>query len=192
MTSIFVAKLDFGVTSEELRAAFAEYGKVLKASVAMDRETGKSRGFGFVEMEDAAEARNAISALDNSNFNGRPVSVKQAEPRESRPARDAGSRPPFQGGGERKPFQRDDSKGFTPRPAASPSLTPDDFTKLASQSSPKNNKTEKKKKNGLMEAYKKSGKTPRYDLDDDMDDWKPNSGKKSNSQFDEEEDEDKF
>ena len=78
MTSIFVAKLDFGVTSEQLKSTFEQYGKVLKASVATDRETGKSRGFGFVEMEDQTEARNAISALDNYQFNGRPISVKEA------------------------------------------------------------------------------------------------------------------
>ena len=99
MTSIFVAKLDFGVTSEQLKSTFEQYGKVLKASVATDRETGKSRGFGFVEMEDQTEARNAISALDNYQFNGRPISVKEAEPRESRPPREQGSRPPFSGNG---------------------------------------------------------------------------------------------
>jgi len=60
MTSIFVAKLDFGVTSEQLKETFEQYGKVLKATVATDRETGKSRGFGFVEMADSDEAKNAI------------------------------------------------------------------------------------------------------------------------------------
>ena len=194
MTSIFVAKLDFGVTSEQLKSTFEQYGKVLKASVATDRETGKSRGFGFVEMEDQTEARNAISALDNYQFNGRPISVKEAEPRESRPApggsrpAPGGSRPPFAGSGERKPFQRTDS-----RPSAH-NLTPEDiikpttsFTKVID----KNKSEPKKKKNGSMEAYKKSGKTPRYDLDDDMDDWRPAGGKKSNSQF-EEDDDDEF
>ena len=189
MTSIFVAKLDFGVTSEQLKSTFETYGRVLKASVAMDRETGKSRGFGFVEMEDNAEAKNAISALDNSLLNGRPISVKEAEPRESRPQRDAGARPSYSPPQDRKPFQRsEDPRPFTPRPSAPPTLTPEDFAKLASQSSEKNKKSEKKKKGGSMEAYKKSGKTPRYDLDDDFDDWKPNSGKK-NVQFDDDDDE---
>lgn len=177
MTSIFVAKLDFGVTSDQLKNAFSEFGTVLKASVAMDRETGKSRGFGFVEMNDASEARNAISALDNSDMNGRPISVKEAEPRESRPA--PGARPPFAGSGERKPFQRTDSRPSTPN------LTPEDIIKPATSFTKvidKNKSEPKKKKNGSMEAYKKSGKTPRYDLDDDMDDWKPNAGKK-NIQF---------
>ena len=197
MTSIFVAKLDFGVTSEQLKSTFEQYGKVLKASVATDRETGKSRGFGFVEMEDQTEARNAISALDNYQFNGRPISVKEAEPRESRPPREQGSRPPFAGNGERKPFQRNDGPS---RPASAPSrpqvntsiLTPEDFAKLASQSSEKPKKSDKKKKGGSMEAYKKSGKTPRYDLDDDDFDWRPSGGKKSNSQFEDDDDDDDF
>lgn len=187
MTSIFVAKLDFGVTSEQLKSTFEEYGRVLKASVATDRETGKSRGFGFVEMEDSSEARNAISALDNSLLNGRPISVKEAEPRESRPPRDPNSpRPSFSAPGERKPFQRPE----TPRPPVVPIVTPEDLAKLASQSSSERGKKEKKKKGGQMEAYKKSGKTPRYDLDDDdFIDWKPNGGKK-NAQFETDDDED--
>ena len=60
MTSIFVAKLDFGIGNDELRQAFARFGTVLKATVATDRETGKSRGFGFVEMANAEEAREAM------------------------------------------------------------------------------------------------------------------------------------
>ena len=84
MTSIFVAKLDFGVTSEQLRKLFEEHGKVLKANVATDRETGKSRGFGFIEMPDRLEAMNAIKALDNFVINGRPMTVKEAEARENR------------------------------------------------------------------------------------------------------------
>ena len=76
MTSIFVAKLDFGIGNDELRQAFARFGTVLKATVATDRETGKSRGFGFVEMANAEEAREAIKALDGSLLNGRPIAVK--------------------------------------------------------------------------------------------------------------------
>jgi len=185
MTSIFVAKLDFGVTSELLKSTFEEYGTVLKASVATDRETGKSRGFGFVEMEDSNEARNAISALDNSELHGRSISVKEAEQRENRPA--PGSRPSFTPPGERKPFQRPEAS----RPPSTPNLTPEDFIKPAQSFSKMVDKSKsepKKKKNGTMDPYKKSGKTPRYDLDDDMDDWKPNGGKKSNIQFEDDED----
>ena len=81
MTSIFVAKLDFGVSSEQLKQLFEQHGKVLKANVATDRETGKSRGFGFVEMPDAGEANTAIRALDGYLVNGRPIAVKEAEVR---------------------------------------------------------------------------------------------------------------
>lgn len=197
MTSIFVAKLDFGVTSEQLKSTFEQYGKVLKASVATDRETGKSRGFAFVEMEDATEARNAISALDNYQFNGRPMTVKEAEPRENKPFnrdsnfkpnkdRDSNLRPSnYQNQTDRKPFQKSE-----PTRINTQILTPEDFAKLAAQSSEKPKKSDKKKKGGSMEAYRKSGKTPRYDLDDDMDDWRPSSGRKSNIQFEEDDDED--
>lgn len=187
MTSIFVAKLDFGVTSEQLKSTFEEYGRVLKATVATDRETGKSRGFGFVEMEDSSEARTAISALDNSLLNGRPISVKEAEPRESRPPRDSNSpRPSFSAPADRKPFQKPE----TPRTPVAPIITPEDLMKLAAQSSGERGKKEKKKKGGHMEAYKKSGKTPRFDLDDDdYIDWKPGGGKR-NTQFEDDDDED--
>ncbi len=190
MTSIFVAKLDFGITSEQLKGTFEQYGRVLKATVAMDRETGKSRGFGFVEMEDSAEARNAISALDNSLLNGRPISVKEAEPRESRPPRDAnpGQRPSFSPPGERKPFQPYQQKPETPRTPPAPTITPEEFAKLASQSSQSEGRKKEKKKKGSMEAYKKSGKSPRFDLDDDFDDWKPSGGGKRNTQFEADED----
>jgi RNA recognition motif-containing protein len=93
MTSIFVAKLDFGIGNEDLKQAFARFGTVNKATVAMDRETGKSRGFGFVEMANAEEAQAAIQALDGSLLNGRPIAVKEAEQRgDSRPSRDNSTR----------------------------------------------------------------------------------------------------
>ncbi|MFN5909731.1 MAG: RNA recognition motif domain-containing protein, partial [Bacteroidota bacterium] len=97
MTSIFVAKLDFGVTSEDLKKAFQAYGTVLKATVAIDRETGRSRGFGFVEMAEREEAMSAIRGLDGSTMNGRQIAVKEAEQRpDNRPPRDGNG--PAQGG----------------------------------------------------------------------------------------------
>ena len=78
MTSIFVAKLDFGVSNQELRQLFENYGTVLKATVATDRETGKPRGFAFVEMADRQEASNAISALDGHVINGRVSGRKRS------------------------------------------------------------------------------------------------------------------
>ena len=83
MTSIFVAKLDFGVTNEQLRQLFEQHGSVIKVNVATDRETGKSRGFAFVEMTDREEAENAINALNGHMINGRDIAVKEAELKKS-------------------------------------------------------------------------------------------------------------
>ncbi len=82
--NIFVARLDYGVTTEELNDLFAEYGNVDSAKVVMDRDTGRSKGFGFVEMGDDAAAKEAIEALNGKNIRGRDIVVKVAEERESR------------------------------------------------------------------------------------------------------------
>jgi RNA recognition motif-containing protein len=93
MMNIFVAKLDFGVTSEQLRQEFERFGKVVKATVALDRETGKSRGFAFVEMASKEEGVAAITGLDGKTFNGRPCAVKEADPRpDNRNSRDRESK----------------------------------------------------------------------------------------------------
>lgn len=84
-TKLFVGKLSFNTTSESLEALFAKYGKVVSASVATDRNTNQSRGFGFVEMEDQAAAQAAISALDGQIFEERSIAVSVARPREDRP-----------------------------------------------------------------------------------------------------------
>lgn len=81
MTSIFVAKLDFGVDNNQLQSLFEAYGAVNKATIATDKETGRSRGFAFVEMPNAEEAAAAIKGLDNSEVNGRRIAVKEAEDR---------------------------------------------------------------------------------------------------------------
>ena len=82
--NIFVAKLNFSTSSDGLREAFEQYGQVESASVVTDRETGRSKGFGFVEMPDDNEAQAAINALEGSDLDGRTIAVKKAEPRESR------------------------------------------------------------------------------------------------------------
>lgn len=88
--NIFVARLNYSTSSEELRAAFETYGAVDSAKVIMDKETGRSRGFGFVEMPDDEEAMNAIGALNDSELDGRTIVVKKAEPRpQRRPRRDS-------------------------------------------------------------------------------------------------------
>jgi RNA recognition motif-containing protein len=81
--NIFVAKLDYGTTSEELQTLFEGYGEVSSAKVIMDRETGRSKGFGFVEMPDDDAAQEAISNLNDSEVHGRTIVVKKAEPREN-------------------------------------------------------------------------------------------------------------
>ena len=82
--NIFVAKLSFSTDSEGVRAAFEQFGTVDSASVIMDRETGRSKGFAFVEMGDDGEATAAIDALDGTDLDGKTIVVKKAEPRENR------------------------------------------------------------------------------------------------------------
>ena len=79
--NIFVAKLDYGVTSHELEDLFTAYGTVDSAKVINDRETGRSKGFGFVEMPNDDEAQRAIEELDGSSVKGRNIVVKKAEAR---------------------------------------------------------------------------------------------------------------
>ncbi|HWZ32971.1 MAG TPA: RNA-binding protein [Bryobacteraceae bacterium] len=81
MKNIFVGNLDFGATEESVRALFEEYGAVERVSVMKDRDTGRSRGFGFVEMTNADEADRAINALNATNFGGRPLNVNEARPK---------------------------------------------------------------------------------------------------------------
>ncbi len=79
--NIFVAKLSWNTQSEDLREAFEAFGEVSSANVIMDKETGRSRGFGFVEMDNEDEALAAIEELNNSELDGRTIVVKKAEPR---------------------------------------------------------------------------------------------------------------
>lgn len=78
---IYVGNLPFSTDDNELRTLFETYGAVDSANVVMDRETGRSRGFGFVEMSDTAAAGAAIEALDNQPFDGRNLRVNEARPR---------------------------------------------------------------------------------------------------------------
>jgi len=79
--NIFVGNLDFGATEESIRSLFEEYGAVERVSVLKDRDTGRSRGFGFVEMTNSDEADRAINALNGTNFGGRPLNVNEARPK---------------------------------------------------------------------------------------------------------------
>lgn len=82
--NIFVGGLPYAVSDDELRDAFEAHGTVTSAKVITDRETGRSRGFGFVEMSDDGEANAAIEAMNGSEMGGRTLTVNQARPREER------------------------------------------------------------------------------------------------------------
>ncbi|RDU54575.1 RNA-binding protein [Helicobacter sp. MIT 01-3238] len=80
MKSIYVGNLPYSTTNEELNELFSQYGKVHSVKLINDRESGRPKGFGFVEMDDA-EAQAAMSALDNTNFGGRTIRVNEANAR---------------------------------------------------------------------------------------------------------------
>ncbi len=98
--SIYIGNLAYTVTAEDLTGVFAEYGAVKRVQLPMDRETGRPRGFGFVEMETDAEETAAIEALDGAEWMGRDLRVNKARPREESPAGGGrGGNRSFSGGG---------------------------------------------------------------------------------------------
>lgn len=88
--NIFVAKLNYDTNEGSLREAFEQFGEVSSCSIAFDKMTGRSKGFGFVEMDNEEEAQNAIDTLNETELDGRTIVVKKAEPRESRDSRGGG------------------------------------------------------------------------------------------------------
>ena len=100
-TKLYVGNLSFRTTAEELRDAFASAGTVESASVIEDRDTGRSRGFAFVEMATAEEAATAIEQFNGKDFGGRNLTVNEAKPREDRGGRGGGGggRGGYGGGG---------------------------------------------------------------------------------------------
>jgi RNA recognition motif-containing protein len=82
--NIYVGNLVWDCSADDLLALFQEHGNVARAQVITDRETGRSRGFGFVEMNDDTEAQRAIEALNGADYKGRPLTVNEAKPREDR------------------------------------------------------------------------------------------------------------
>lgn len=95
MINIYVGNLSYQVSSDELREAFAQFGEVGSANVVMDKLTGRSKGFGFVEMPDRASGEEAIKQLDNQPLKGRNIRVNEARPRENQ----GGGFPPRRGAG---------------------------------------------------------------------------------------------
>lgn len=88
--NIYVGNLTFQATEEQISELFGQHGTVEKASIITDRQTGRSRGFGFVEMPDDGEAQAAIDALNEQDFDGRALTVNQAKPKTDRPKRGGG------------------------------------------------------------------------------------------------------
>ncbi len=89
--NLYVGNLSYQMSDDDLHNAFAAYGEVSSAKIIMDRDTGRSKGFGFVEMPDDAEAEEAIKALDGADLGGRNIKVNQARPRTEVP----GGRPRY-------------------------------------------------------------------------------------------------
>lgn len=95
MYKLFVGGLPFSTNDDELSEAFSKFGTVASAKVITDRETGRSKGFGFVEFENDEEGKKAEAEMNGKELGGRTVTVNEARPREERPRRD------FDGGGQR-------------------------------------------------------------------------------------------
>lgn len=87
---LYVGNLAYSVTSDQLKSLFAEHGEVVEATMITDRATGRSKGFGFVEMASEEEARKAIEALNERNISGRNLMVNEAKEREAQPPRRGG------------------------------------------------------------------------------------------------------
>jgi RNA recognition motif-containing protein len=85
--NIYAGNLSYSVTDEDLKEIFGAYGEVSRANVISDRETGRSKGFGFVEMSVDAEAKQAIDSLNGKDVKGRAINVNEARPRPERPQR---------------------------------------------------------------------------------------------------------
>jgi len=85
--NIYVGNLSYDMTDEELQQVFEEYGPVTKVNIIIDRDSGRSKGFGFVEMESSEDGEKAIQKLDGQEIKGRSLKVNQARPREERPRR---------------------------------------------------------------------------------------------------------
>ena len=85
--NIYIGNLAYTVTEDDLREAFSEFGQVESASIINDKFSGRSKGFGFVDMPNDSEAREAIESLNDKDLNGRTIKVNEAKPREERRAR---------------------------------------------------------------------------------------------------------
>jgi len=96
---LYVGNLAFSVSDSDLQELFSAHGSILSAQVIMDRDTGQSKGFGFVEMSSDGEAQAAIAALDGKDHGGRALKVNEAKPKENRSGGGGGGRGGYGGGG---------------------------------------------------------------------------------------------
>ena len=85
--NIYIGNLPYNVSEEDLRNAFSQFGQVQSANIITDKFSGRSKGFGFVDMPNDGEAREAIEAMNDKDFKGRTIKVNEARPREERPMR---------------------------------------------------------------------------------------------------------
>lgn len=109
MTNIYVGNLSFRATEDDIRNAFSAHGEVASVNIIMDRETGRSRGFAFVEMPNSDEANSAIDAINGKEIAGRGVTVNEARPRTENPRGGGGGRySDDRGGGRRSSYSRDE------------------------------------------------------------------------------------
>lgn len=115
MKSVFVGNLNFQTTEADLTALFQPFGLVGRIHIATDRETGRARGFAFVEMPNDAEAAKAIAALDGRELGGRNLKVNEARPKGERPQRSNGGARPG-GGSGRSGFSNEDYRESPRRP----------------------------------------------------------------------------
>lgn len=102
MKNIFVGNLSFGASEDTVRAMFESFGTVDRVSIVTDRETGRARGFGFVEMSNDSEGDQAIAALNGRELDGRAMNVNEARPKENRGGGGGGYRSNGGGGGRQK------------------------------------------------------------------------------------------
>ena len=82
--NLYISNLSYNISDEDLRLLFADYGEITSAKVIMDRETGRSRGFGFVELSDDELAKKAIEVLNQASYDGKVINITEARPREDR------------------------------------------------------------------------------------------------------------
>lgn len=82
--NLYISNLSYNISDEDLRLLFADYGEIISAKVIMDRETGRSRGFGFVELSDDELAKKAIEELNQASYDGKVINITEARPREDR------------------------------------------------------------------------------------------------------------